>query len=57
MGRHARAREIFENFLSYANPHGLFSEDIEPGTGRLLGNFPQVYTHTALIGASLALRA
>ena len=36
-----RAVTIFERLLTYANPVGLFSEDIDPATGRLLGNFPQ----------------
>ncbi|MBU1430303.1 hypothetical protein KKF91_07000 [Myxococcota bacterium] len=56
-GQLERARAAFARFLTYANPHGLFSEDVEPATGRLLGNFPQVYTHTGLINARLAIEA
>ena len=41
--------------MSYANPLGLFSEDIDPATGRLLGNFPQAYTHVGLIHAAITI--
>lgn len=55
MGELDRAAELFETLVSYANPLGLFSEDIEPGTGRLLGNFPQAYTHVGLIHAAITI--
>ena len=55
MGRTEQAHAVFERFMTYANPHGLFSEDVDTESGRLLGNFPQVYTHTGLINAWLAL--
>ncbi|MDZ4242457.1 MAG: glycoside hydrolase family 15 protein, partial [Candidatus Omnitrophota bacterium] len=48
-GQEQKAREMFENLLKFANPHKLFSEDIEIATGRLTGNFPQGYSHLALI--------
>ena len=48
------ARSLFERLLRYANPVGLFSEDVEPRTGALLGNFPQAYTHVGLIHAAFA---
>jgi GH15 family glucan-1,4-alpha-glucosidase len=41
MGELDGARALFNRLLQYANPLGLFSEDIEPETGRLLGNFPR----------------
>jgi GH15 family glucan-1,4-alpha-glucosidase len=37
------------------NPLGLFSEDIDPATGTLLGNFPQAYTQVGLIHAAITL--
>jgi GH15 family glucan-1,4-alpha-glucosidase len=50
-----RAIEIVERLVAYANPVGLFSEDIEPTTGRLLGNFPQAYTHVGLVHAAITI--
>jgi GH15 family glucan-1,4-alpha-glucosidase len=55
MGRLERAVEVFESITRYANPVGLFSEDIDPGTGALLGNFPQAYTHVGLIHAAMTI--
>ncbi|MBL8750997.1 MAG: glycoside hydrolase family 15 protein [Planctomycetes bacterium] len=46
---------IFDRMISHANPLGLFSEDIDPSTGRLLGNFPQAYTHVGLINAAATI--
>lgn len=57
MGRADEAVKVFERVCSHANALGLFSEDIEPGTGRLLGNFPQAYTHVGLINAASTLGA
>ena len=51
------AEEDFMVLLGYANDLGLFSEEIEPGTGAALGNFPQAFTHVGLIRAALALEA
>ena len=48
------ARLAFEKMLTYANHLGLFSEEIGP-TGELLGNFPQAFTHLALISAATNL--
>jgi GH15 family glucan-1,4-alpha-glucosidase len=55
MGRVEDAIAVFERLLGHANPVGLFSEDIEPATGQLLGNFPQAYTHVGLIHAAMTI--
>ncbi len=54
-GRKERARELFEDLLGHSNHLGLFSEDIDPYRKELLGNFPQTYTHMALINAAVML--
>ncbi|MEV0179894.1 glycoside hydrolase family 15 protein [Streptomyces sp. NPDC050625] len=53
-GRLDRARLVLEKMLGYANHLGLYSEEIDP-TGRQLGNFPQAFTHLALIDAAITL--
>jgi GH15 family glucan-1,4-alpha-glucosidase len=53
-GRLEEARLTFEKMLTYANHVGLFSEEIGP-TGEQLGNFPQAFTHLALINAAMNL--
>jgi GH15 family glucan-1,4-alpha-glucosidase len=55
MGRLDDAVRLFERLLRYANPLGLFSEDIDPVSGRLLGNFPQGYAHVGLIHAAMTI--
>ncbi|MFF8728095.1 glycoside hydrolase family 15 protein [Streptomyces sp. NPDC015171] len=55
-GRVDQARLVFEKMMGYANHLGLFSEEIDP-TGRQLGNFPQAFTHLALIDAAITLNA
>jgi GH15 family glucan-1,4-alpha-glucosidase len=49
IGETDKARAYFDQLLSYSNHLGLFSEDIDFKTKRLLGNFPQAYSHLALI--------
>jgi GH15 family glucan-1,4-alpha-glucosidase len=51
IGEHRRARQLCEKLLSFASPLALYAEEIDPGTGRHLGNFPQAFTHLALINA------
>jgi alpha,alpha-trehalase len=51
IGETVRARELCEKLLSYASPLGLYAEELDPRTGRHLGNFPQAFTHLALINA------
>lgn len=53
-GRVAEARMIFEQMLTYSNHLGLYSEEIGY-TGEQLGNFPQAFTHLALISAAVTL--
>ncbi|WP_326593208.1 glycoside hydrolase family 15 protein [Streptomyces sp. NBC_01294] len=53
-GQLDQARYAFDKMLTYANHVGLFAEEIGP-TGEQLGNFPQAFTHLALIAAALAL--
>ena len=52
IGLKEEAKNIFEDLLSYGNHLGLFSEDIDFTTKRLLGNFPQAYSHLALINTA-----
>ncbi|WP_308287064.1 glycoside hydrolase family 15 protein [Actinomadura parmotrematis] len=51
IGELERARTLCEKLLSYASPLQLYAEEIDPHTGRHLGNFPQAFTHLALINA------
>ncbi len=53
-GRIDEARLIFEKMLTYANPLGLYAEQIGP-SGQALGNFPQAFTHLGLISAAFCL--
>ncbi|MFF4388055.1 glycoside hydrolase family 15 protein [Streptomyces sp. NPDC001552] len=53
-GRLHQARYAFDKMLTYANHVGLFAEEIGP-SGEQLGNFPQAFTHLALIAAAMAL--
>jgi GH15 family glucan-1,4-alpha-glucosidase len=51
IGENRRARQLCEKLLSLASPLGLYAEEIEPATGRHLGNYPQAFTHLSLINA------
>ena len=46
---------MFEKLLNYSNHVGLFSEDLDFDSKRLLGNFPQAYSHLALIETAINL--
>jgi GH15 family glucan-1,4-alpha-glucosidase len=49
------AKDLFEHILTYVNDVGLLSEEADPATGDLLGNFPLTFSHLGLINAILAL--
>ena len=51
IGEISRARRLCENLLAHASPLALYAEQIDAGSGRHLGNFPQAFTHLALINA------
>lgn len=54
-GQHERARQRFTQLLALANDVGLFSEEYDPVRRELLGNFPQAFTHMALINSATLL--
>jgi GH15 family glucan-1,4-alpha-glucosidase len=51
------ALAVFENVVDYANPLGLFSEEIQPSTGAHLGNTPQTFSHIGLVNSVLYLES
>jgi GH15 family glucan-1,4-alpha-glucosidase len=53
--RYKKARQLFDRLLSRCNDAGLLSEESDPMTGRMLGNFPQAYSHVGLINCALNL--
>jgi alpha,alpha-trehalase len=55
IGEVDRARALCEKLLSYASPLLLYAEEIDPHSGRHLGNFPQAFSHLALINAVMHL--
>ena len=52
VGEMQRARNLMEKLLRVSSPLGLYAEEFEPATGRHLGNFPQAFSHLALIDAA-----
>jgi GH15 family glucan-1,4-alpha-glucosidase len=55
-GHVKEARALFERLLSYGGQLGLFSEEIDSGTNMALGNYPQAFSHLALINSALNLQ-
>jgi GH15 family glucan-1,4-alpha-glucosidase len=54
-GRHEEAVALYERLLSLRNDLGLISEEYDPERGRLVGNFPQAFTHIALVETAFTL--
>jgi GH15 family glucan-1,4-alpha-glucosidase len=54
-GEEARARETFERAIAFVNDVGLLAEEVDCGTGELLGNFPQAFSHIGLVNAAYAI--
>jgi GH15 family glucan-1,4-alpha-glucosidase len=54
-GQVPRAREVFERAAGFVNDLGLLSEEVDPDTGELLGNFPQAFSHIGLVNAAWAI--
>lgn len=54
VGRNDEARTLMKRATTMTSPLGLLSEDFDPGTGRMWGNFPQAYSHVGLIHAAFA---
>jgi GH15 family glucan-1,4-alpha-glucosidase len=55
IGRHSEAQELFERLLALRNEVGLLSEEYDTQAERLVGNFPQAFTHLALVNCALRL--
>jgi len=54
-GRHADARALFERLLGLRNDLGLISEEYDAERGRLVGNFPQAFTHIGIVETAFTL--
>jgi GH15 family glucan-1,4-alpha-glucosidase len=54
-GQYAKARKLFDRLLARCNDVGLLAEELDPLSGRMLGNFPQAYSHVGLINSALSL--
>lgn len=57
IGETERARECFEALLARRNPVGLLSEDLDPASGELWGNFPQTYSMVGIVNGAVRLSA
>jgi GH15 family glucan-1,4-alpha-glucosidase len=56
MNFHQEAQTLFKQLMTRENSCGLWSEELDPQTNEFLGNYPQAFTHTAIISAALALK-
>ena len=54
-GRRADARALFDRLVGLVNDVGLLAEEYDPATGRMAGNFPQAFSHLALVQAAFRL--
>ena len=57
MGRQTQARAVFERLLALRNDVGLLAEEYDPKAGRLVGNFPQAFSHVPLVDTARTLSA
>ncbi len=55
LGRHDEAKEMFDRLCGLCNDVGLLSEEYDPKAERLLGNFPQAFSHVALVNTAANL--
>jgi GH15 family glucan-1,4-alpha-glucosidase len=55
IGRNDEARDLFENMLARCNHLGMLSEDLDPATGELWGNYPQTYSMVGIINSAVRL--
>ena len=55
VGEDQQAKDLMERLLRVASPLGLFAEEFDTSTGRHLGNFPQAFSHLALIEAAAVI--
>jgi len=55
MGREREAQELYERLLSLRNDLGLLSEQYDPATRRIMGNFPQAFSHIGIINSAMNL--
>jgi GH15 family glucan-1,4-alpha-glucosidase len=52
LGRNEEAEQLFERLLKLSNDVGLLAEEYDPQRGRMLGNFPQAFSHVALVNTA-----
>ena len=57
LGRRDEAQRLFERLLSLRNDVGLLAEEYDPAARRMVGNFPQAFSHVALVNTAASLSA